>query len=141
MRYIKCMDMGLQVSGGQIVAVLFAFLFMVGGILFYYYLDKDLHIQRILCQKKKSKKKKSKILIQIPLHQILNTEEAAHLLKVSRPYLVQLLEEGKLPHLKIGNCRKIVYKDIINYKRNKMIRWTKIHELDTFFSYLSKICH
>lgn len=52
----------------------------------------------------------------IPIHAELTTQEAANILNVSRPFLVNLLEENKIPHRKIGTRRKILFKDIMNYK-------------------------
>jgi excisionase family DNA binding protein len=53
----------------------------------------------------------------MPSKQEFSTVEAANFLNVSRPFVIKEIEEGRLPHRKVGTHRRVAFEDLVTYAR------------------------
>jgi excisionase family DNA binding protein len=64
----------------------------------------------------------------LPVDAELTTQQSAELLRMSRPSLIKLLDEKKLPYRKVGAHRRIRYEDVLIYLKTERARRTKVME-------------
>lgn len=63
--------------------------------------------------------KEGKPIILIPETESITTQAAADFLGVSRPFLIELLNQNRIPHHRVGTHRRIYLKDLNNFMRER----------------------
>jgi excisionase family DNA binding protein len=53
----------------------------------------------------------------VPAKRELSTVQAAHMLNVSRPFVIKEIEDGRLKHRKVGSHRRIAIEDLLEYAK------------------------
>ena len=70
----------------------------------------------------------------IPVHAELTTQQAAKILNVSRPFLIEQLEKNIIPYRKVGTHRRVMFKDLMEYKQtmdhNRLNALEKLSAID-----------
>ena len=66
----------------------------------------------------------------VPQATEITTQAASEVLGCSRPHVVRLLEEGKMPYTKVGKHRRIIYDDLMSFKKKmKVSQKNKLQDL------------
>jgi excisionase family DNA binding protein len=66
----------------------------------------------------------------VPMHLALTTQQAADLLRVSRPTVAKLIDEGELRGHRVGRERRVWISDAMAYKRSlDAERWQGVADL------------
>ncbi len=60
-----------------------------------------------------------KAIIMLPEDETFTTQAAANYLGVSRQHFVDLLEDGKIPFHKVGTHRRVSFKDLLAYEKQR----------------------
>lgn len=66
--------------------------------------------------------REGKAFVLLPESESMTTQAAAEFLGVSRPFLVNLLEQDAIPHHKVGTHRRVYPKDLMDYQRQRDAR-------------------
>lgn len=57
----------------------------------------------------------------VPRDTVLSTQKAAEMLGISRPTLVRLLEEGKIPYIQANRHRRVFLRDVVEYQERHRV--------------------
>jgi excisionase family DNA binding protein len=60
-----------------------------------------------------------KAIIMLPEDEAFTTQAAANYLGVSRQHLVDLLDKGEIPHHKVGTHRRVTFKGLLAYEKER----------------------
>ena len=69
---------------------------------------------------------KGNLVTVVPIATEMTTQAASEYLGVSRPYFVKLLEESKMPYIKVGRHRRVKFKDVQSYKNEMKVDQKKV---------------
>jgi excisionase family DNA binding protein len=67
----------------------------------------------------------------IPSNAEVSTQQAAEMLNVSRPFVVKLIDEGRLSSKKVGSHRRILLEDLVKFEKSFKKQRTKALEFLT----------
>lgn len=77
-------------------------------------------------------------VVVVPVQSEVTTQQAAELLNVSRPFLIEQMEKGLIPFRKVGSHRRIFVRDVMAYKhRTDRSRLKALDELSALDQKLS----
>lgn len=62
---------------------------------------------------------RNQAVLLIPEDEAFTTQAAANYLGMSRPFLLRLLEAGKLPYHRVGTHRRIMFRDLVAFKEQR----------------------
>jgi excisionase family DNA binding protein len=71
---------------------------------------------------------KGKSIALLSVDDELTTQQAADILRVSRPFLIKLLEEGRMPCRRVGAHRRIPARDVLRYMAEDRTRREQVME-------------
>jgi len=66
--------------------------------------------------------KQGNSIVMVPEQEEFTSQAAANFLGMSRQYLVSLVETGKIPFHKVGTHRRIKFKDILEFQKQRDLK-------------------
>jgi len=63
--------------------------------------------------------REGRAIIMVPEEEDFTTQAAANYLGMSRQHLVNLLEDGKIPHHRVGTHRRVTFKDLLEFESKR----------------------